>query len=126
MTKSNTFIGTKGESAACDYLEALGYSISERNYRVKGGEIDIVAKDGAYTVFVEVKSRSGQPSARFGRASAAVDKNKRLCFVHAAKEYLKAHPEVGKCRIDVIEVYFPLGSERAEIRHIKSAFGANG
>lgn len=126
MTKNTAFIGTKGENAACDYLKALGYSISERNYRVKGGEIDIVAKDGAYTVFVEVKSRSGQPSAHFGRASAAVDKRKRLCFVHAAKEYLKAHPEACKCRIDVVEVYFPLGLDRAEVRHVKSAFGANG
>lgn len=126
MTKNSTFIGAKGESSACEYLISLGYSVLERNYRVKGGEIDIVAKDGAYTVFVEVKSRSGQPSAKFGRASSAVDKSKRLCFVHAAKEYLKAHPEACKCRIDVIEVYFPLGSERAEIRHIKSAFGANG
>ena len=126
MTKNTTFTGTKGENSACDYLEALGYSVLERNYRVKGGEIDIVAIDGAYTVFVEVKTRSGQPSAKFGRASSAVDKRKRLCFVHAAKEYLKAHPEAGTCRIDVIEVYFPLGSERAEIRHIKSAFGASG
>ena len=124
--KSSAFIGTKGENAACDYLISLGYSVLERNYRVKGGEIDVVARDGACTVFVEVKSRSGQPSAKFGRASSAVDRSKRLCFVHAAKEYLKAHPETGKCRIDVIEVYFPLGSERAELRHIKSAFGANG
>ena len=121
-----TNIGTNGESSACNYLESLGYSVIERNYRVNGGEIDIVAKDGSYTVFVEVKSRSGQPSARFGRASSAVDKRKRLCFVRAANEYLKTHPEVGKCRIDVIEVYFRFGSERAEIRHIKSAFGANG
>ncbi len=125
MTKNTTFIGTEGESAACDYLKTLGYSVIQRNYRIRGGEIDIVASDGAYTVFVEVKSRSGQPSKRFGRASAAIDKNKRICFIHAAKEYLKTHPEAGKCRIDVIEVYFPLGSDRAEIRHIKSAFGAN-
>lgn len=126
MTGNTVFLGTRGESAACSYVENLGYTVTERNYRVKGGEIDIVAKDGQCTVFIETKSRSDLPSSRYGRASDAVNRVKRTRFVHAAKEYIKFHPEVGKCRIDVIEVYFPFGSQRAEIRHIKSAFGANG
>lgn len=42
---------------ACEYLKKQGYKILERNYRIRGGEIDIVARDGEYLVFVEVKAR---------------------------------------------------------------------
>lgn len=126
MKKDTTSLGTQGESAACDYLESIGTTVKERNFRTNGGEIDIVAHDGEYTVFVEVKTRTALPSSRYGRASDAVNKAKRARFVHAASEYLKTHPEVGKCRIDVIEVYFPSGSARAEVRHVRSAFGADG
>ncbi len=126
MTKNTTALGTLGESAACKYLETLGCVIKERNFRTKGGEIDIVAHDGEQTLFVEVKTRTSLPSSRYGRASDAVNKAKRIRFANTAKEYVKAHPEVGRCRIDVIEIYFPAGSQRAEVRHIKSAFGANG
>ena len=118
-------VGINGENAACEYLLSKGYTITERNFRITGGEIDIVARDGAYTVFTEVKSRSPGPSKRFGRASDAVNYKKRLRFVTAVKAYQKMHPEAMKCRIDVIEVYFrrEIDVSRAEIRHIKSAFG---
>lgn len=124
-------IGLLGESAACEYLQSIGYNIAERNFRAYNergactGEIDIVAHDGAYTVFTEVKSRTSVPSSRFGRAADAVNYSKRLRFVNAVKAYQKTHPESLKCRIDVIEVYFPYETDslHAEIRHIKSAFG---
>ena len=49
--------GDYGEDLACKYLNKLGYKILERNYRIRGGEIDIVAKDKEYLTFVEVKTR---------------------------------------------------------------------
>ncbi len=49
--------GKYGEDLACEYLKKLGYKIIDRNYRIRGGEIDIVAKEGMYLVFVEVKAR---------------------------------------------------------------------
>lgn len=124
-------LGTLGESAACEYLLSLGYTLVERNFRAYGvrggyiGEIDIVARDGTYTVFTEVKARSVSPSSRFGRAADAVNYRKQLSFVNAVKVYQRTHPETLKCRIDVIEVYFPRQTDTAlaEIRHIKSAFG---
>ena len=54
---SNTNVGNQGEDIACWYLKKQGYKILERNFRIRGGEIDIVAQDKDYLVFVEVKTR---------------------------------------------------------------------
>lgn len=49
--------GNQGETLACNYLKKQGYKIIERNFRIRGGEIDIIAQDQDYLVFVEVKTR---------------------------------------------------------------------
>ncbi len=54
---STTAVGNQGEYLACEYLKKLGYKIMERNYRIRGGEIDIVAQDKNFLVFIEVKTR---------------------------------------------------------------------
>lgn len=54
---NNLPTGKSGEDMACKYLKGLGYKIIERNYRIRGGEIDIIARDKDYLVFVEVKAR---------------------------------------------------------------------
>lgn len=54
---TTTITGNYGETLACSYIKKLGYKILTRNYRIRGGEIDIVALDGETLVFVEVKSR---------------------------------------------------------------------
>lgn len=54
---SNTDTGNQGESLACDYLKKQGYKVLERNFRIRGGEIDIIARDKDFLVFVEVKTR---------------------------------------------------------------------
>ncbi len=120
--KNNVQLGASGESAAAEYLVSLGYTVKERNFRAASGEIDIIALDGDRTVFVEVKARTvGSGSLKYGRPSSAVNYRKRKNFVSAVKVYQKLHPEAEKCRIDVTEVYFISG--KAEIKHIKSAFG---
>ncbi len=54
---STLTIGNQGENLACEHLKKQGYKILERNYRIRGGEIDIVAREGNTLVFVEVKTR---------------------------------------------------------------------
>ena len=92
--------GLSGESMAEGYLVQSGYQILARRYKVPGGEIDLVAKEGDTVCFVEVKYR---PSARLGEALAAMtpEKARRLRVAKAA--YLKAHP-ARRTRMDLIEI----------------------
>lgn len=94
--------GKQGEDAACRELERRGYLIVERRYRSRFGEIDIVARDGRTTVFVEVKMRA---SARFGSAAEAVTWHKRRRICAMAGEYVLRHRLAGEpCRFDVVTV----------------------
>ena len=60
--------GAEGEDLACRHLEAQGFAILARNYRCRSGEIDVVARDGSVTVFVEVKHRRGSGHGGHGSA----------------------------------------------------------
>ena len=78
--------GTAGENAVCEYLTKRGWKIAARNFRVRGGEIDIVAEKGDVLAFVEVKTR------KFGSLSDgadAIDKTKRKCLIRAADRYIE-------------------------------------
>ena len=77
-------IGNIGEEAAVQALKKRGYKIIARNYRTKMGEIDIVAKDGEYTVFVEVRLRK---SNAFGSPADTIDKRKQQKIIKAAQLY---------------------------------------
>ncbi len=96
-------MGTQYEQAAARYLTANGYRIIQKNYRCRRGEIDLIAKEGRYLVFVEVKYRR---DGRCGPGQYAVTaaKQRRICF--AAAWYLNAHhlPEDVPCRFDVVAV----------------------
>ncbi len=95
-------IGNKGEDIATDYLKKHGYKIVERNYNCTFGEIDIVAKQGAYIVFIEVKSRS---STAFGMPREAVDWHKQQTIIQCSKLWLTTHKLYGSAvRYDVVEV----------------------
>ena len=126
-------IGRLGEDAAVEFLKKNGYTVIERNYRAGRNEIDIIASDKSYIVFVEVKARTykNEGYMPYGRPSAAVDRDKKQRTVAAATEYLKKHNVKGKQpRIDVIEIFFaPSPSfadnkEVTKINHIVGAFGA--
>lgn len=109
-------IGTKYEDLAEAFLKEKGYTILERNYRTRSGEIDIIARDGRYLVFLEVKYRSGK---RNGTALEAVDYRKQQIIYRTARVYLYQHRYLADqpCRFDV------LGITGEQIEHVKNAFG---
>lgn len=85
MKENNRSIGAQKEQLAADFLRRHGYVILDANYRCRQGEIDLIARESGYLVFVEVKYRSGHT---FGSPEEAVDqrKQKRICY--AARKYL--------------------------------------
>lgn len=106
--------GTQYEERAAEYLIAQNYQILERNYRIRSGEIDIIARDGTVLVFIEVKYRKNDES---GNPLEAVDIRKQRKIIKVARYYLyqKKYGDV-PCRFDVIGI---CGSH---IEHIKDAF----
>ena len=106
--------GTDYERAAGFYLEQMGWTILEYNYRCRSAEIDIVARDGEYLVFCEVKYRS---DGRRGDPLEAVDVRKQQRIRRAALYYLTEHGKIdAPCRFDVI------GIRGTKITHIRDAF----
>ncbi|HEY9899182.1 MAG TPA: YraN family protein [Pantanalinema sp.] len=114
-------LGRKGEALAASHLERAGYAIVARNARTRWGELDLVARDGALWVFVEVKTRRGD---RFGQGAEAVTYAKQQKIIRMAQIYLarQALWDVA-IRFDVVEVSFDDGAS-PRIRHLVGAFGA--
>ena len=114
MKELNRVIGNSGESQALSYLTKKKYKILFTNYKNKIGEIDIIAKDKNYIVFVEVKKRE---TLAFGRPSEAVDQRKQQKIRLVAQGFLKQYKLFDNdCRFDVVEI---IGEE---INHIENAF----
>ena len=114
-------IGDFGENAACEYLKNLGYSIVQKNFHSKHGEIDIIAYDKSCTVFIEVKTRK---NSLYGNASEFVDFRKQQKIILCAKYYLGDNIDE-EVRFDVVEVYYYEKGDNLilkEINHIKDAF----
>ena len=114
-------LGTWGEEQAARYLRLRGYSILERNFTCRGGEIDIVAKKGKYIVFVEVKMRK---NADFAEAREFVTYAKQRRILSTAQLYLVRLETDLQPRFDVMEIYAPEGKNGRKVRinHIKDAF----
>lgn len=114
-------VGREGEQAAAAYLESLGYRILARNVRYRAGEIDLVATENGFLVFVEVKTRRGS---RFGSPAEAVTAEKQRRLVRLAGIYL-AHRggNPPPCRFDVVAVE-PGPDGKLRCRLIKGAFTA--
>jgi putative endonuclease len=91
-------IGDAGEAAAADHLLAHGLQVLARNFRVRGGEIDLVCREGAVTVFVEVRRRA---RADFGGAGASITAHKQRRLILAARHWLARHGEC-PCRFDCV------------------------
>lgn len=112
--------GASGEAAAVRHLEGLGYAILDRNFKTRFGEVDIVARDGRTTVFVEVKRREGDGH---GRAAEFVSRAKMRKVVTAARMYTARHGlSESPLRFDVIAIDVIGGNE--QLLHHKGAFDA--
>ena len=119
MTREET--ARRGEDAAAAYLERIGLTIVERNWRCTSGEADIVALDGPTLVIVEVKTRK---SAAAGSPEEAVSATKQRRLVRVARHYLShAGLENADVRFDVIAIR-PIAEDRALLRHHRAAFTA--
>jgi putative endonuclease len=122
MGKESYELGKRGEDIAERYLIQQGYQILERNYHSQQGEVDIIARDGQFLVFVEVKSYSFRS---YGSPVGAVRKNKKQSIIHAAETYLyKKKVRNTYCRFDVLTIYRRMDGSRA-IELYKNAFMVN-
>ena len=92
-------IGRDAESRAEALLRRNGLQLVARNYRCRGGEIDLIMSDTQHLVFIEVRQRG---SLRFGGALSSVDANKQRRVIHAAQHYLMSSGWQGPCRFDVV------------------------
>lgn len=117
----NNLAGAWGEEQAAAYLRRKHYKILAAGYRCRFGEIDLIARDRKYLVFVEVKLRK---SAKFAQALEYVDRRKQDRIRTTASVYLAQNPTELQPRFDVIEVYAPEGTAtlRPEINHLEDAF----
>lgn len=95
---TTTRTGKRAEDLAARFLEKRGFSILTRNFRCRGGEIDLVCRDGKTLVFVEVRLRR---NTTFGGAAASITLTKQRRIILAAQHYLAAHAKADSdCRFD--------------------------
>ena len=109
--------GKDAEAHAARFLEAQGLKIVERNYHCRYGEIDLIARDDATLVFVEVRARK---SSAFGGAGASITASKRQKLTRTALHYLAGIGRTPQCRFDAVLLS---GTNGQEIEWIKNAFG---
>lgn len=110
--------GTIGEELACRYLESLGYTIHERNWRYGHKEVDIIAQWGPTLVLAEVKTRS---SGSYLKARESVTREKERFLIQAADHYVRLHHLELEVRYDIIAL--DIASDRTyTIEHILNAF----
>ncbi len=117
---SSAEVGDLGERIARQWLRARGAKVLYKNFRApKGGEVDIVARDGKVLVFTEVKTRT---STEYGRGLDAVDEKKRSLIKRGAKEWLRLlRTREVPWRFDVIEVVL-LDGEKPAVHRVENAF----
>ena len=122
-SQQNKVTGVSGQALAEEFLQREQYSIIARNFRIRQGEIDIVARDGDTICFVEVKARN---SLAAGLPEESVSKSKQQRMNRAALIYLQDQQMLGvKARFDVVAIEFPQGAEPL-VRLYKNAFDATG
>ena len=114
-------VGAWGEALAAEFLQKKRYQILAAGYRSRFGEIDLIAANKKYLVFVEVKLRKND---RFADAAEFVDYHKQNRLRTTAEIYLSQYPTDLQPRFDVIEIYAPEGMHtlKPKIRHLEDAF----
>ena len=125
----NRRVGDIGEREAVKLLKRKKFKIIERNYVAVNHEIDIIAEDKEYQIFVEVKCREIREDSPFdARPADAVTPEKQRAIVRAASYYTGFNPSDKKKRFDVIEVYVKSCGKRISVvktNHIEGAFTKN-
>lgn len=117
---SRIALGRLGEALAEKHLEGLGYVIIARNHRSQRGEVDLIGRDGACWVFVEVKTRR---SLRCGSGAEAVTPRKQDRLIRLGQAYLAMQGrQADPYRFDVVEVHVK-GDGTTVLKHLKGAFG---
>ncbi len=113
--ETTTARGAAAETHAADFLVRQGLVILERNFRVKGGEIDLIARDGTTTVFVEVRQRSRRD---YGGAAASITRTKQRRLILAARHWLQRRGECA-CRFDCVLI------DGGQMEWLQDAFSAD-
>jgi putative endonuclease len=109
-------LGQQGEDAAASFLVKKGYKILNRNWRVSANEIDIIAENDNFIVFIEVKTRSGN---YLEHPSTAVTVSKQKGIIRAADQYIRKYNIDKESRFDIITI---IKNNEFEITHIENAF----
>jgi putative endonuclease len=117
---AKSLLGKRAEELTAEELRGRGWEIVETNFRCRGGEIDIIARDGSTLVFVEVRSRRRDD---FMSPAESVDYRKQQKIIRAAEYYLYTKQLDCDCRFDVSEVLFERGKP-VSVEIIKGAFDA--
>lgn len=123
MRTTKTQTGDAGEAVAVAYLETAGYTIVDRNWHSRAGEIDIIARAPSGVIaFVEVRTRH----AGLEEAFASIRPTKQRRMIDAASLYVAQHLPDAVWRIDVIAVVLPARGRTLEIAHAEDAIGWSG
>ncbi len=120
-------LGRFGERVAIRYLLLHGYLVRRRGYMTEdGNEVDLIATNREYVIFVEVKTRLLEvKNPNEPRPASAVFPDKQRSVIAAARHYAANHPSNRKKRLDIIEIYISVKNNRkkvAEVKHLKGAF----
>jgi putative endonuclease len=119
MAHARRRLGDRGERIAEQFLLERGYTLLERNYRCRTGEIDLVCRDGAILAFIEVKTRRGTA---FGVPEEAVDRRKLAHIEAACLQYLDDHGTPDQAwRVDVVAIQLDPGGTLNDVRLVVNA-----
>jgi putative endonuclease len=111
-------LGREGERVAEQYLAKKGYKLVARNYRCRGGEVDLILLDRRVVVFVEVKTRTDHG---FGSPLEAVETRKQRRMILAAQLFLHEHKLHERyARFDVVGISWP--GNKPVVEHVQNAF----
>lgn len=116
-------LGKQGEELVCRYFENMGYEIVGMNVRLGPKEVDLIARDGSETVFVEVKTRR---SNFFGEPETAVTFKKLRLLEQAVALYVRKNPQTKKVRLDVVAILWPSNKAKPTLNHFKNVEGVSG
>lgn len=113
-------IGLRGEEIAREYLLQKGFKLMHNNYRCKLGEIDLIMREGAVTVFIEVRLRA---LTSYGRGYETVSYQKQKKIINTARVYQQREGYWGDVRFDVVSIESDTNTGEDRIEHIRDAFG---